>query len=140
TESVVASISTSSQADDGTSWEIHSLIDTGAVPPAFGAGTFFAVDYSRPAVLRVPFGDPSTTDSPVDVIDDELPRGAGGIATDAVDVFTRSAQGIVKVPVGSGSATPPVVVVPSAKCSIVDPADGTTSNLEDTLAIDGSTL
>jgi hypothetical protein len=137
-QSGISSISATAALGDASSWRLDDSSDSGEVPPAFGAaGTLFTVDYVRQSALRVATGDFPTS---IDMIDDEFPRGAGGVATDGTDVYTRTSKGIVKVAVGSGANTQPIVVIPSATCSIFDPGDGTTSNVEDTLAIDGSTI
>jgi hypothetical protein len=137
TQSEIASVPAIALLGDFTQWRLDELAESGVIPPAFGTGTLFAVDYSRAAALRVAIGDSS---SAVDIIDADLPRGAGGISTDGTDVYTRTGAGVVKVPVGAAVATQPTVVVPSSACSIFDPGDGSTSNVEDALAVDATSI
>lgn len=118
-------------------WRIEEYVDTQNLAPAFTTDRLFAVDYYRQSAVRVSTVDASQS---VDVIQDTLPMSAGGIATDGKDVYTRTAKGIVKVAIGSGANSEPIVVVPSATCSIFDPADGSESTLDDALVVDGTTL
>ena len=121
----------------GNQWRIEEYVDAQNLAPAFTADRLFAVDYYRQSAVRVSTVDTSQS---VDVIQDTLPLTAGGIATDGKDVYTRTTKGIVKVAIGSGANSEPVVVVPSATCSIFDPADGSESVLDDALVVDGTTL
>ena len=118
-------------------WRIEEYVDAQNLAPAFTADRLFAIDYYRQSAVRV-----STVDGgeSVQVIQDTLPMSAGGITTDGKDVYTRTTKGIVKVAIGSGANTDPVVVVPSATCSIFDPADGSESMLDDALVVDGTTI
>ncbi|MDB5219638.1 MAG: hypothetical protein JWO86_7565 [Myxococcaceae bacterium] len=118
-------------------WRIEEYVDAQNVAPAFTADRLFAVDYYRQSAVRVSIVDASQS---VDVIQDAVPVTAGGIATDGKDVFTRTSAGIVKVAIGSGANSAPIVVVPSAACSIFDPADGSESMLDDALVVDGTTI
>jgi hypothetical protein len=118
-------------------WRIEEYVDAQNLVPAFTADRLFAVDYYRQSAVRVSTVDASQS---VDVIQDSLPSTAGGIATDGKDVYTRTTKGIVKVAIGSGANSEPIVVVPSAVCSIVDPANGSESTLDDALVIDGTTI
>jgi len=118
-------------------WRIDEFVDAQNLVPAFTADRLFAVDYYRQSAVRVSTVDGSQS---VDVIQDTLPMTAGGITTDGKDVYTRTTKGIVKVAIGSGENTDPIVVVPSATCSIFDPADGSESTLDDALVVDGTTI
>jgi hypothetical protein len=118
-------------------WRIEEYVDAQNVAPAFTADRLFAVDYYRQSAVRVSIVDASQS---VDVIQDAVPPSAGGITTDGKDVFTRTSQGVVKVAIGSGANTQPIVVVPSATCSIIDPANGSASSLDDALVVDGTTI
>jgi hypothetical protein len=137
-QSMIVSLPAAAPAGGGnTPWVIEEYVDALSTSPAFTTDRFFAVDFYRQSAVRVSTADTSQS---VDVIQQELPFHAGGIATDGKDVFTRTTQGIVKVAIGSGANSEPTVVVPSATCSIFDPADGSESILEDALAVDGTTL
>jgi hypothetical protein len=135
-DSIIVSMTTSA-INGNTPWRIEERVESQFVTPAFTAGRLFAVDYFRQSAVRVSLVDSSES---VDVIMDELPTSAGGIATDGLDVYTRTARGIVKVPVGASSNTLPTVVIPSATCSIFDPGTGAVSVLEDDLAVDATTI
>jgi hypothetical protein len=127
-------------AGDGSNLQtqVEDYVDAQATPPAFGTDRLFSVDYYRQsAAMRVTLGDSSKS---IDVIHAEVPSTAAGIAMNATDVYTRTAQGIVKVAIGSGDGTDPVVVVPSVTCSIFDPADGSESVLDDALVLDGTSI
>jgi len=119
------------------SWNLEEYVDAGTIPPAFNGDRLFAVDYHRQSTVRVSTTDQSKS---VDIIRQSLPLASGGLAIDATDIYTRTTKGIVKVPVGAGASTEPTVVVPSSACPLFDPADGSESVLEDTVAIDGTTL
>jgi len=137
-ESMLVSIASAPPANAyGNQWRIEEYVDAQNLAPAFTADRLFAVDYYRQSAVRVSTVDTSQS---VDVIQDTLPLTAGGIATDGKDVYTRTTKGIVKVAIGSGANSEPVVVVPSATCSIFDPADGSESVLDDALVVDGTTL
>jgi hypothetical protein len=118
-------------------FQLEEYVDAKTIAPVFTKDRLFAVDYFRQSAVRVSIADASAS---VDVIQDEVPMAAGGIATDGTDVYTRTSKGIVKVAIGSGANSEPIVVVPSATCSIFDPADGAESVLEDALVIDGGTI
>ena len=118
-------------------WRIEEYVDAQNLAPAFTTDRLFAIDYYRQSAVRVSTVDASQS---VDVIEDTLPTSAAGIATDGKDVYTRTTKGIVKVAIGSGENTAPIVVVPSATCSIFDPADGSESMLDDALVVDGATI
>jgi hypothetical protein len=118
-------------------WVVEEYVDAKNLAPAFGTGRLFTLDHYRQSAVRVSTAD---TTASVDVIKTALPATAAGIATDGKDVFTRTAKGIVKVAIGSGANSEPIVVVPSAACSIFDPGDGSESILDDALVVDGTTL
>jgi hypothetical protein len=117
---------------------VEDYVDAQSLPPAFTADRLFSVDYYRgSAATRMMLADTSKS---VDVVHADVPTSAAGIATDGVDVYTRTAQGIVKVAIGSAQGTAATVVVPSATCSVFDPADGSSSVLDDALVIDGANI
>ena len=109
-------------------------VDTGSVAPVFVGDKLFAA--SDRAVTRFSLADRSK----VVVFSGEIPSRAGGIAVDGTNVYTRTAAGIVSVPVGAAANTTPAVVVPAATCTVADPADEAGSALEDTLAVDTGTI
>ncbi len=137
-ESMIVSIASAAPASAyDNHWRIEEYVDAQNLAPAFTTDRLFAVDYYRQSAVRVSTVDTSQS---VDIIQDTLPMTAGGITTDGKDVYTRTTKGIVKVAIGSGAKSEPIVVVPSAACSIVDPGDGAQSLLEDALVVDGTTL
>jgi hypothetical protein len=137
-ESMLVSIASAPPANAyNNDWRIEEYVDAQNLVPAFTADRLFAIDYYRQSAVRVSTVDASQS---VDVIQDTLPMSAAGIATDGKDVYTRTTKGIVKVAIGSGANSAPIVVVPSAACSIFDPADGSESSLDDALVVDGTTL
>jgi hypothetical protein len=135
----VSSIAATAVLGDGTPWQLRDGADAQALPPAFDPTHLFTVDYARDAIVREPLAA-NDFSPPVDVLIDEFPTSAGGLASDATDVYTRTNAGIVKFAVGSGEATAPVVVVPAATCPILDPGTGVPSSVVDMLAIDGTTI
>jgi hypothetical protein len=135
-DSMIVSTSTLSSAGNAT-FRVEELVEAKSINPAFTKERLFAVDYFRQSAVRVSLVDTSLS---VDIIQQQVPTVAGGITTDGADVYTRTNKGIVKVAVGSGANSEPIVVVPSGTCSIFDPASGAMSNLEDALVIDGTNL
>jgi hypothetical protein len=136
-QSMLVSIASGPPAGGNAQWRVEEYLEAQNLAPAFATDRLFAVDYYRQSAVRVSTVDTSES---VDVIQQAMPRTAAGIATDGKDVFTRTAKGIVKVAIGSGANSEPIVVVPSGTCSIFDPADGSESLLDDALVVDGTSI
>ena len=138
-QSLIASVPAAPPVGGGNvAWRLEEYVDAQTLSLAFAPDRVFSVDfYRQSAATRVSLIDTSKS---VDVVHAEVPYSAGGIAADATDVFTRTTKGIVKVAIGSGQGTEPVIAVPSATCSIFDPADGSESALDDALVVDETTI
>lgn len=136
--SMIVSIASAPPLGGGSvPWTREEFVDSQFVPPTFTADRLFAVDYHRQSAVRVSIVDATAS---VDLVKDALPRASSGIATNATDVFTRTTKGIAKLAVAAAAGVQPAVIVASSACSVVDPSDGSTSVLEDTLVADGGTL
>jgi hypothetical protein len=118
-------------------WTREEFVDSQFITPVFTADRLFTVDYHRQSAVRVSIVDATAS---VDFIREALPTAAAGIATNATDVFTRTAKGIAKAAVNASGDAATTVIVPSTACSVVDPGNGSASVLEDTLVADGATL
>lgn len=138
-QSSIMSVSAAPPLGGGSvSTTFEDYADAQSLAPAFTTDRLFTVDYYRgSAATRLMLADTSKS---VDVVHADVPATSAGIATDGVDVYTRTAAGIVKVAIGSGQGSAPIVVVPSATCSVFDPADGSASALDDALVIDGTNI
>lgn len=109
------------------------------VRPAFAGDRLFLFDYAIPSLYARKLDGSFRRDI---VVDDpeQTPTLGGGVATDGADVFARTSQGIVKVPVTTSNTTTPTVIVPVANCGVKDPASSEDVQVEDALALGGTTL
>lgn len=117
----------------------EDTIDGRIVRPVFAGDRLFLFDYAIPSLYARKLDGSFRRDIVVD--DPETsPTLGGGVATDGTDVFARTSQGIVKVPVTTSNTTTPTVIVPVANCGVKDPASSEDVQVEDALALGGTTL